>query len=46
MAILASENIHEDIVSMIDSQLKSFVATKFSEETDALEFAENFNNFL
>ena len=45
-AILASENIHEDIVSMIDSQLRSFVATKFSEETDAIEFAENFNSFL
>jgi preprotein translocase subunit SecA len=45
-AILASENIHEDVVNMITSQVSKLVARSFDEYGERQEFIEKLNSFL
>lgn len=45
-AILASENIHEDIKSMIVSQTNWLVASSFADDMDIHAFIEKLHNFI
>jgi preprotein translocase subunit SecA len=45
-AILASENIHEDVKEMIENQVNIFVASHFEEEEENPEFLSQFNGFI